>query len=234
MIYNKVNSKIIIARIFDSYNLDYTGFVPRVPAWLYQALRFIRVSDQLNASIVIGTVVDYKCAIPAETYELVAVSYNGFRLPRIDVLNENVSTDMINLTHPMYKYQLDNNGNIITTFATGTIKFYIKSFPSELDTNTGLYFPLIADNEDLFDALEKYVLLKIIQRGHNINGLSLRENNEFTNPGIAWKIAKKRATNSLMSFDNDDREIVSQLIRTLVVDYDNYVNGVFNNTNLVN
>jgi len=228
MNYKKINSKIIIANLFDDYNIDYGGFIQLIPSWIYRALREIRVTSNLIPSIELGTVVGYKCAIPTTTQELIAVSYNGLRLPRIDVINESVPDDMANLTHPIEKYQLDDNGNIITTFETGSIKFYIKSYPSELDTTTGLYFPLIADDEELINAISNYVLSKILGRGHTITGLSLRENNPFTNPRLAWEQSKPKARNSLMTIDDDDRHIMSILTRNFIADYNRYNVSNFN------
>lgn len=228
MIYKKINSKIIIARLFDSYNLDYSAFISRVPNWVFRAMRELSISNGLNPKIVKGTVEDYKCAIPDNAYELVAISYNGLRLPRLNKINENVNTDMEFLIHPKCKYQLDNNGNIITTFKEGDIKFYIKSIPSELDTVTNLRFPLIPDNEELINAIEWYILLRLVYRGHKILNLSLNNNNEFTNPALAWEKYKKRARNSIATLDEDDKKIITDLNTSFIKDYDNYYTGSFN------
>ncbi len=231
MIYKLINSKVIISRLFDTYNIDYDAFVSRVPNWIFKAMRSIKSNKALTANIIPGTVIDYKCKMPDETYELVAVSYNGYRLPRINKINENVNDDMNKLYHPTLKYQLDNNGYIITTFETGDIKFYIKQFPTELDISTGLYFPLIPDNEELHTALEWYILRQLLYRRHLLPGMSLRDNNPFTNPAIAWEKHKAIAQNSLASLDSDDKDILSKLNRSLLVDY-NYHNNSFNSNNI--
>jgi len=38
MIYKLVNSKRIIGKIYDEYNIDYSGFISRVPNWIFSAL----------------------------------------------------------------------------------------------------------------------------------------------------------------------------------------------------
>jgi len=222
MIYKKINSKVIISRILDTYNLNAESFVSRVPNWIYNAMRSIKVSDNLIPAVVYSTVRDYKCVIPDNTIELEAVTYNGFRLPRIDYINQSVSSEMDDNYHPTLKYQLDNNGYIITTFRNGNIRFYIKTFPLSFDADSNIFFPLIPDNEELHTALEWYILRQLLYRRYNLPGLSLRDNNPFTNPALAWEKHKLIARNSLVSLDTDDREAISRMLRSLLSNYYRY------------
>jgi len=231
MIYKLVNSKRIIGKIYDEYNIDYSGFISRVPNWIFSALGKMHIHMGYLSKTVDGTVTDYKALIPDECKILLGVSYLGYRLPRVDKINEAVSDDMPTLVHDEYKYELDNEGYIITTFEEcdeGDLKFYIKYFPLELDTVTNLYFPLIPEDENLFTALQWYVLLMLIQRGHKVGELSLKINNEFLNPGMAWNIHKRKAKNSVNRFDLDEREKYSKMMRTFLQDYNYYTQDAFN------
>ena len=231
MIYKLVNSKRIIGKIFDEYNVDYSGFISRVPNWIFSAMAKMDIyMGYLNATVD-GTVTDYKALIPDETKILVGVSYKGYRLTRVNAINEVVTDDMPNLIHDSYKYELDNNGYIITTFEecdAGDIKFYIKTFPLELDSTTNLYFPLIPENEKLFTALQYYVLMMLLQRGHKVGELSLKSPNEYINPAMAWDIHRRRAKASVNAYDIDEREKFSKMMRSFLLDYNYYTQGSFN------
>ena len=232
MIYKLVNSKIMIGKVFENRNIDYSGFISRVPNWIYSAMSKISIHMAYINETVDGTVVDYKCLIPDGTKILLGVSYKGFRLPRLGRINETVNDNMSSLVHDEYKYELDNNGYIITTFEeceAGELKFYIKKFPFELDTTTtNLYFPLIPDNEDLYTALEDYILMMLLQRGHKVHELSLEKTTIGSNPELAWNKHRRVAKNSVQRFDIDEREKVSKLMRSFLLDYNRYTKGAFN------
>jgi len=232
MVYELINSKIIISRLFDHRSLDYSGFISRVPNWIHEGMRLLNIHTSLINDNVDGQIVDYKCAIPSECKKLLGVSYLGYRLKRIDRINEGSTDEMGNLYHEQLKYQLDHNGYIILTIEDcdlGDLVFHIKKLPMELDSTTNLYFPMIPNVEKVLDALEHFILFRILSRGHKIPGLSLKEDNEFTNPGLAWKLSKKGARNAAEEFDYDDRNTVSEMIRTFLVDYEYYYEDQINN-----
>ena len=231
MAYKQISSKIIIGRVFEQYNIDYSGFVSRVPNYIHSAMRALRISRSLLNETVDGEVVDYKCAVPSECKLLRGISYLGYRIPRTDKINQSVDDDMPYLINEEYSYQLDDNGYIITTFEEcddGDLKFYIKKLPIELDSTTNLYFPLIPDNEDLVEALGLYVLMRLLQRGHKVGSFSLAVNNIYLNPAMGWDKAKKIAKNSVMAIDGDERDEISNMIRTFLYDKNYYTSGSFN------
>ncbi len=240
MIYKLVNSQKIIGRIMENYVIDYSDFISRTPNWIFSAMRLLHIVRGYQSRTIEATVSGYKCLLPSETKILLGVSYEGLRLPRLDVINERVSDDMQQLSHSEHKYELSRSGMsngdalgdgyIVTTFEEGDIKFYIKAFPLVKDIESNLWFPLIPDIEEVYDALEQYILWKLLTRGHKLGELSLKSPNEFINPAIAWKIAKKVARNAATKMDTDEREQVSKDIRTFLVDYNFYTQGNFNPT----
>ncbi len=227
MILNTISSKVVIARVFDRFNIDYLGFVVRVPNWIHSAMRQLELQVPLNPEIVVGTVSEYKCNIPPHTRKLYGVSYNGLRLPRIGAINETVKDDMPTLVHDIDKYEL-GPGYIITTFEEGEVKFYIDSLPVEWDATHKIYFPIIPDNEEVLLALDWFVIKSLLERGHKVGDLSLKENNEYLNPGLAFDAQKKKARNSVTVFDADERQQISNMITTLLNDKDYYNHVAFN------
>jgi len=68
----------------------------------------------------------------------------------------------------------------------------------------------------------------MLERGHVIKGFSFEGNNQYTNPGIAFDLAKKKARNSANAFGLEEREIISRLNRSFILDYNNYTEGEYN------
>ncbi len=227
MVYKQINSKIVIGTVFERFNIDYSGFVSRVPNWIHSAMRQMEIHTSLISKTVDGEVVDYKCAIPSDCKILMGVSYLSKRLERTDKINQKVTDDMDSLVSSRNTYELDNNGYIITTFETcdsGQLKFYIKTLPLELDTTTNLYFPLIPDNQDLLTALEWYVLQRLLERGHKVRDFRL---NVVTAEFERWA---RIARNSVGKMDMDERNEISNMMRTFLYDRNYHTSGSFNNT----
>lgn len=219
MIYEYVSSKVVIARTLDDYAIDYTGFISRVPYWIDSALKELGSFYNTVKRQETKTITDYKCELPLNVSTVRAVTYLGYRLKRLDVINYSEDTDMDMLLHPDQGYEISNGEYIITTFSAGEVTIFYKALPVELDTVSGLYFPLIPNNEDLIAGLSNYILAKILTRGHKVREFSISANNEFLNPALYWKNHKQAIRNRLAQFDLDDRENISQMIRTFLVDF---------------
>jgi len=237
MVYKLINSSRLIGDVFERFNIDYSGFVSRVPNWVHSAMSELGIYTSLVSAVVDGQVIDYKCDIPDETHILEGVSYLGYRLPRHDAINVKDVNNIPTRVSTSDSYELDGNGHIITTFEKcdlGELKFYIKKLPVELDDKTNLYFPLIPDNEDLRIALEWYILKRLLERGHKVGSFSLAVNNIYLNPAMAWDKHSRIAKNSVSKLDIDDRNNVSIMIRTFLSNYNFYYNEDFNNKTISN
>jgi len=210
-----ISSKVCIARVFDRFNIDYSGFISRVPNWIHQGMGKLDIFVALQDQVVEDTVADYKVLIPPQTRELIAVEYEGWRLRRIDSINSADAANNAILYHQYAKYEI-SNGYIITSFETGDVRLYIKVLPVSFDTNLKLYFPLVPNNEDILEALDWYLLKRVLERGHIVPGYSLKENNEFTNPALAWEKHMRIARNSVINIDSDLRNELSKIIRTFI------------------
>jgi len=231
MIYNQISSDVCIARVFDRFNIEYSGFIARVPNWIFQAMGELDIYQAFSDYKVSATIESYKVQIPLQTKEIMAVEYDGLRLRRIDAIN-NIEGNQTLLYHPVGTYQI-SNGYIITSFEEGEIIFYIKAFPVVLNTNLNLYFPSIPNNEDVLIALDWYMLKRLLERGHIVYGYSLKENNEFTNPALAWEKWKKIARNSVIHIDSDERSAISNMLKTFIQNYNFRNNQEFNHNKII-
>jgi hypothetical protein len=227
MVYTYISSRVCIARVFDRYNIDYSGFIPRVPNWIYNAMSQLELPITLHNKTVVSQVVDYKCIVPPETKIINGISYENKRLYRIGGINEKDATTMGLLIHANEKYEL-SNGYIITTFETGEVTFYIQTLPVEFDSKLNLYFPLLPNNETLLNALDSFILMRLLERGHKVNDFNLKEGNPFMNPALTWNNSKQAVKNSITALDHDSRHEISMMLRSFIDDYSNYSTVSFN------
>jgi len=232
MAYNKVNSKVCVAGVLDKYNIPQINWISRAPEWIDRALGLMSIYSKLEyAEPSDITVASYKAELPCDIRLLLAVEYKGARLHCISSPTNTLSaTDLALQSHPTEFYELDNSGYIITSFEEGDIRVHHMTSPVVLDTDMNIWFPMIPNNPKVIDAIEQYLLMRILLKGYKITELSLKDNNEYTNPGIAWNIMKKKAENSEVIIDVNEREEISKTIRTFLYDNDVYYNRDFNNT----
>ncbi len=221
-----ISSKVCVARVFDRFNIDYTSFISRVPNWIFNCLGELDLIQALHDTRLEIEVDSYKCVIPPQLREIVAIEYEGLRLNNIEQVNVTDETSGL-LVHPIANYQYQN-GYIVTNFEEGNIVIYGKILPVEWDNNLKLYFPLILENEDLLTAIDWYILKRLIERGHNVPNYSLRDNNEYTNPALAWDKYKRIVRNSVYHVGADERENISRTIRDFITNYNRWQSDKFN------
>jgi hypothetical protein len=224
MVYRIVSSNEVIARVSNDFNPDYEGWVNRSPQWIADALDELEIYIKLEPVKECIDVVDYKFQLPCDIKLLQGIKYHGRRLPRHDAMNELDTCDLHEEDelrhHKAFRhesYELSNTGWGTTTFREGEITIYYKRVPVELDATTGIYFPLIPDNQYVKMAIEWYILRGILLRGHIHTVVSLDSKNPETNPGAQWELYKKRARNSVGAMDADERAEVSNILRTFIV-----------------
>lgn len=237
MVYKLVSSQQIIGRVFERYVIDYSDFISRVPNWVFSALRELNIYTGYIPKQIPATVAEYKCVIPSEVKILDGVEYMGRRLPRMHKMNEYVPDSMPTRLHDTEKYDIaagtDANaigdGYIITTFEDGDIIFHTRCMPLVKDKLSNLWFPLIPDVEEVKNALDMFIIMRLLYRGHKVGEFSLKENNPYLNPALWWDtIGKKSARNAATRMDLDEREALSKDIRTFIQDYNNYTDVHFN------
>jgi hypothetical protein len=232
MAYNKVNGKVCVARLLNNYNVSQYGWIPRSPEWINEAIGLMRmVSPLITAEPKEIEIEEYKGKLPCNIRLLLAVEYNGQRLPCIsDSVNTLYKDDLELQTSLVEHYELDDNGNIITSFESGTIRVHFKELPIEFDSELNIYFPLIPNNEKVIAAIIQYLLVRILTKGYKIPELSLKENNPYINPGLAWDDLRKKAENSQVIKDVNELEEISVITKTFLYDNNVYYNKHFNNS----
>jgi len=232
MAYKKINSKVCVANVLNNYDIQQMGWISRSPEWINTGLGLMYMTSNLTyAEPKDVTISEYKGELPCDIKLLRAVEYEGKRLHCISNPINTLSSDDLELeTHLTDNYSIDQAGYIITTFEEGTVRIHYMKLPVELDTDFNIWFPLIPDNTKVIDALEQYLLYRILTKGYLVRGLSLEKNNPLVNPGLAWEIKKKKAENSEIIRDVDELQEISQITRTFLYDNNVYDNRHFNNS----
>lgn len=228
MQYKVINSSIIIAYIQNKYSVDNTYWLSSAPFWIYLAVEDIGchpfIKSEMSEDV---SVEDYKAILPCDLKLLDAIIYENYRLPKMGKPIGRQASMVPYTDHPSHSYELRGDNYIITTFETGTINYIYRKLPIEQDDKTGLWYPLIPDKEPVKEAIEKYILYLILQKGYPVKGFSLKEVNPATNPYLAYfgdtnrgiRSLRKVARNSLINIDSDTRKILSDMTRTFIYDY---------------
>ena len=230
MIINYITGKTCVARVYDRFPVNHQGWEVRAAGWINRALNEINIPCRLEKATVPVTLSEYKCRIPDKTAYIRAMSWNGLRVDRLGgtKVNRDPVEDIPNLQPSEYWYDLDKNGYIISNLPEGECKLYIFKYLDDYDSETHAWYPRVPDNEEVLNALDWFILKSILERGNLVKGYSLSDNNPFTNPAMAWEKAKKSARNTANSLDSEERELLSRLIRSFVIDYNDYTQGEFN------
>lgn len=229
MITTYLNGKTCIGRVYDRFPVNHHGWEVRAAYWISQGLKKMNIPLTLEPTTTHETLVEYKCKIPEKTAYIRGISWNGYRISRLGTrINADAVQDLPILYDSTYWYNIDVNGYLISNLEEGEITIYTYKYIEDFDAETNAYYPRVPDNEEVLEALDWYILLRMIQKGHEVKGFSLTANNEYINPGIAFDKAIKRARNSANSMDGETREIISRLNRSLILDYNNYTQGEYN------
>lgn len=226
MIYTIVNSKVAIARTIARFSIPSTDWMPLTPLWVSDCLSDIGVYSETGITRVEVTVANNKFTLPCSMKLLKYVMYQKQRLPRINqvpgVNPDDAADNNINV-HVSHNYELSKTGYCYTTFESGTVYVYHSSLDTELDSETNLQYPLIPDDDMLMDAMNWYILRRILEKGYKVPGYSLATSSFYVNPamqydGIPGKAgAKAKAINSLIDSDEDDHQIISRMQRSFIL-----------------
>lgn len=188
MIYRDISSRVLVARLGLNYTITGTDdWIPLVPSWIKKAMSIIKMPlayklQEPYDMPIVNRLGQLPCNLELVKYILKDNKALKYIADGMTVIPENVDS-----VSDIYYYEYTRSGHIMCNFRSGTVQVYYTALDVEYDNKTGLQFPYIPYNELLLEALEQYVLLRILQKGGAVMGFNLKENNEFTNPGLAWK-----------------------------------------------
>lgn len=158
MIYQSVSIKPVIARVIRNTRTQDSSYTFDMNEWIPEAMGYMKTQVALSSKYKDIEIDFHKGILPCSLHTLIAVSYQGCRLPEG---NKTRAYDSINLpNHRTASYNVEM-GFITTSFSSGSVRLYYDAQPTDDD---GL--PLIPDNEDYKEALYYYCRAKMIGTGY--------------------------------------------------------------------
>lgn len=224
----KVNNQLklqrLIGKIDNDFNISESDWIPRVAAWVIDALSQMKVlpmERKRRELEVSDRIAQFPCTLTAD--EIKVFDSNGIEIPAYDnnkscgcSSTDSSTGEQIGITDANAKngwetvqvanvvsssgrnFVLDGN-NIELSFDTDRIT--VESF--EVATYYDEYYdcecPYIYDDGLLLEALAWYVMFKYLSRGSSHPIYDLKSNNPVTNPWIQWNTLRPKAAASAKS-----------------------------------
>jgi hypothetical protein len=224
MIYKHISSKVLIARIYDRFGIAPTDWINSAYGWIGSALNYMNIRGNIQLLQKDVEVVGYRAALPCSFKGLIAIEYNGYRLPRASQLNQpDVCTADNRL--PAYYHEeesyvlLTGSSFISTSFETGTIRFHYWGVPVDEEG-----YPTIPDDEKVLEAIEWYILRTLIGRGF------VHTSFNYDTADARWRAAYPRAQNSAKTMDSDERQRALEAWTSLIPNQQAWSSYFYDNT----
>lgn len=211
------SAKEVIARIEHDLTIDFSDWIAKAPLWIADGLAQLdttAVWEDAHEEIEIES---YKGTLPCNIKMLRGIDYDGLRL-----------TSRHRIPSPFYdrqwlymsgeSYEIYGDRNIITSFEEGTVTVLFRRPATEHWQSHNIYLPKVPDNPFVFEALKWFIMMRILQKGTKHPVYSLNNNNEFTNPGLAWTKYSRIAKNNINRMSPDQRLEAGEILRTFIVD----------------
>lgn len=213
----------LIAKIDNDFNISESDWIPRVAAWVHDALsqmsllprerkrRTLEVSDGIAQFPCMLDSTDIRifdsngCEIP-EANDTQSSCYGGNKITstqEIAVMNAANKTG-INFMEVANIVSGDNTRNFVVSgncihlnFNADTIDIESNEIATYYDEYYDTEVPYIYDNGLLLEALAWYCLFKYLSRGSKHQVYDLKSNSPVTNPWIQWNNLKAKAAASV-------------------------------------
>lgn len=213
----------LIGKIDNDFNISESDWIPRVAAWVIDALaqmQILPMEYKRRVLEVSDKIAQFPCTINAK--ELKVYDKNGCEIAEYNkdvhcnssCSNKNISSDEIaiidtanksgvnfmqvgNIINPNSRnFVLDGN-NIELSFNTDSITVETLEVATYYDEYYQAEVPYIYDNGLLLEALAWYVMFKYLSRGSKHTVFSLQNPNQSLNPYLQWSYLRPKAMASV-------------------------------------
>lgn len=220
---NQLPISRLIAKIDNDFNISESDWIPRVGAWVIDALSQMQVLPMIKKRRkleVNNRVAQFPCII--NTKELKVFDKNGCEIPELNNVTSCGCSKSVGTSSQEIAFIDDTNKSGVNFMKVGRVVSCIAGHNFVLDCNnielnfdtdeievesleTATYFddyyqcevPYIYDNGLLLEALAWYVLYKYLSRGSKHTVYSLTSPNQILNPFIQWSTLKPKAAASV-------------------------------------
>lgn len=213
----------LIGKIDNDFNISESDWIPRVAAWVIDALSQMKVlpMERKRRTLEVSErIAQFPCCINAD--EIKVYDKNGCEISQLDSNSSCGCNINDNNYSPQEIAVIDNNNksgvnfmNVGTVVNNSNRNFVLQGNNIELNFNTdkiivetlevATYYdeyydcevPYIYDDGLLLEALAWYCLFKYLSRGSKHQVYSLSSPNQVLNPYIQWSILKPKAMASV-------------------------------------
>ena len=217
MIYHKISSEVLIAKIDNSYTITgASDWITRLPEWVADAMAEIDMPlsyERMEPYEM--TITARRGKLPCNLERVLFITKDGKAMHYIQdgvmrAPNTNIETSGV------YFYEYTKSGDIICNFESGTVYVYYKALESAYNKITGQKFPYIPYNRILLNALESYILKRILTKGGSVLGQSLANNNPYVNPALNWDMQLKKVRIALLDDYDEAMENIDETMRGFI------------------
>ena len=221
----------LIGKIDNDFNISESDWIPRVAAWVIDALSQMKVlpMERKRRTLEVSErIAQFPCCI--NTDEIKVYDKNGCEISQLDSNSSCGCNIEVNNHSPQEIAVIDDNNKSGVNFMNvGTIvnnsnrNFVLQGNNIELNFNTdkiivetlevATYYdeyydcevPYIYDDGLLLEALAWYCLFKYLSRGSKHTIYDLKSTNAVINPYMQWQVLKVKAANSVKIKLNQDK-----------------------------
>lgn len=221
----------LIGKIDNDFNISESDWIPRVAAWVIDALSQMKVlpMERKRRTLEVSErIAQFPCCINAD--EIKVYDKNGCEISQLDNNSScGCSINVDNYSPQEIAVIDDNNKSGVNFMNVGTVvnnsnrNFVLQGNNIELNFNTdkiivetlevATYYdeyydcevPYIYDDGLLLEALAWYCLFKYLSRGSKHTIYDLKSTNAVINPYIQWQALKVKAANSVKIKLNQDK-----------------------------
>ena len=221
----------LIGKIDNDFNISESDWIPRVAAWVIDALSQMKVLPMERKRRVLEVserIAQFPCCINAD--EIKVYDKNGCEISQLDNNSSCGCNINVNNYSPQEIAVIDDNNKSGVNFMTvGTVvnnsnrNFVLQGNNIELNFDTdkiivetlevATYYdeyydcevPYIYDDGLLLEALAWYCLFKYLSRGSKHTIYDLKSTNAVINPYMQWQALKVKAANSVKIKLNQDK-----------------------------
>ena len=221
----------LIGKIDNDFNISESDWIPRVAAWVIDALSQMKVLPMEHKRRVLEVserIAQFPCCINAD--EIKVYDKNGCEISQLDSNSScGCNIEVNNYNSQEIAVIDDNNKSGVNFMNVGTVvnnsnrNFVLQGNNIELNFNTdkiivetlevATYYdeyydcevPYIYDDGLLLEALAWYCLFKYLSRGSKHTIYDLKSTNAVINPYMQWQALKVKAANSVKIKLNQDK-----------------------------
>ena len=221
----------LIGKIDNDFNISESDWIPRVAAWVIDALSQMKVLPMERKRRVLEVserIAQFPCCINAD--EIKVYDKNGCEISQLDSNSSCGCNIKVNNYSPQEIAVIDDNNksgvnfmNVGTVVNNSNRNFVLQGNNIELNFNTdkiivetlevATYYdeyydcevPYIYDDGLLLEALAWYCLFKYLSRGSKHTIYDLKSTNAVINPYMQWQDLKVKAANSVKIKLNQDK-----------------------------